>query len=503
MCFSHSDKNQHRLSMNNNVFCDLLKNRYFGFGMGITTENHEYTYSGDVDMYMLTEGIREMGGDFYSGNLDYKHNFSKEGHEISGSVQYYGRSGGNESTTKETVTDINFNLSDDISEYRTYQDRSTIGWRFKIDYTLPINEKFKLEAGYQTRIRVAGGDYTYENYIDDQWVVNDTFTNELIFDRNIHSLYTSLSGKIFGIGYMAGIRGEYTNRLIDQLTTGESYPVKRFDFFPSLHLTKELPKSQQLQLSYSRRIERPRHWYLNPFPGFEDAYSVRVGNPGLLPEYIDSYDLSYQKRIKQSFVNVEAYFRQKNNNISRIQQLQDDGKLLMTFENIDKEFSFGTELSGNIMIKKWWTLYVNANFYRYNVEGEVAGVTTDLKSINYDFRLNTTFMFSKTSRLQLSGFYNGPTVTVQGEREEMWFAGAAFRQEFFKRKLSMVINVRDIFKTGKYHFTASGEGFITENEMRREAPVISLSLSYKINNYKQKRGERDEDMNDMDDGGMM
>lgn len=475
---------------------------YFGFQMGTDTRIHEYYLLNETNNFSYNEGLYDVSGNFYSANIDFTHNFVKKGHELSFSVQYSGRSGGNETNTKETASDDNFVLTDDINQFRSFQDRSSIGLRIKADYVLPVNEKIKLEAGYQSRIRSAGGDYTFEDLINNQWLINDLYTNELIFERDIHSIYTSIRGQILGVGYMAGLRGEYTNRLIEQITSGESYPVERFDFFPSVHLSKDLPNKRQLQLSYSKRIERPRHWYLNPFPGYADEFTVRIGNPGLLPEFIDSYELSYQKRIKQSFFNIDAYFRQKNNNISRTQQLLDDGRLLMTFENIDKEFSYGSEISGNIMLNKWWTIYANANIYRYNVEGDVAGVTTDLKSLNYDFRLNTSFIFSKTSRLQVSGFYNGPTVTAQGEREDFWFAGLAYRHEFFKRKLSLVLNVRDVFRTGGYKFTAIGEGFSTENEMLRESPVFSLSLSYKINNYSQKRDERN-GMNEMDEGGMM
>lgn len=475
---------------------------YFGFGREANSQNHEYSFPVTANIYSNNSGAFEVGGSFYSGSIDFLHKFNKKDHEISASAHYSGRSGGIENNVIENITNEDYLNIISTEQYRTFQDRRRKILRLKLDYTYPINDKMKFEAGYQSRLRNTPGDYIHENYISGNWIVDDTYSNELSFIRNIHSLYSSLSGEIIGLQYMLGIRGEYTDRLIDQITSGESYPLQRFDYFPSLHLTKELSKSQQIQISYSKRVNRPRHWYMNPFPGYADSYSVRVGNPALLPEFIDSYELSYNKRIKKSFFNVEAYYRQTNNKINRIQELQEDGKLLYTFDNIDKEYSYGSEISGNIQLYKWWMIYANANFYRYNIEGDIAGTSTDLKSINYDFRMNTTFMFSKIARLQLSGFYNAPTVTAQGEREGFYFFGAAYRHEFFKRRLSVVVNARDIFRTGKYVYTSEGESFITENERRREAPVITLSLSYKINNYKQKRGEKDESMDEYN-GGMM
>ncbi len=489
----------------NNTLSFSGKYGYFGFGMENNSDIYEYTMPATIDYYTINKGSFDIGGDFYSGTLDYSHNFAEKGHKITFSADYSVRTGGVESTVVETETDKTWSEYINESKYRTFQDRGRDRLRVKLDYVYPINEKSKIEAGYQSRFLSASGDYVYENFIDGIYVADESVSNDMIFTRNIHSLYTSYSGELAGISFMAGLRGEYTDRLIDQLTSGEKYPINRFDLFPSLHLSKQLSKTDQMQLSYSRRVNRPRHWYLNPFPGYSDAYSVRQGNPALLPEFIDSYELAYNKRIKKSFFNIDAYYRQTNNSINRIQELQEDGRILYTFDNLDKEYSYGSEISGNFQFYKWWTLYANINLYYYNLEGETAGITTDVNSFNYDARLNSTFIFSKNSRLQINGFYNAPTVTTQGNREAFYVISAAFRQEFFKKKLSLVFRVNDIFQTGKYITDTNSEdlGFISHSEMLREAPVFMLSLSYKINNYKQKRGERNDDMNDMGEGGMM
>ena len=474
---------------------------YFGFKMNSFSDISEYTSPKALDLYTVNDGRFEIGGGFYSATTDFTHNFAKKGHSLVFSVDYSVRSGGIDNTVGIIETDKNFNENFSETKYRTFQDRGRDRVRAKVDYTLPINEKSKFEAGYQVRLLNAGGDYIYEDFTGGDWIENTSLSNDMIFTRNIHSLYTSYSGEFAGIGFMAGIRGEYTDRMINQLTTGEEYPINRFDFFPSLHFSKQISKTDQVQLSYSRRVNRPRHWYLNPFLSYTDAYSVRQGNPGLLPEFIDSYELSYNKRIKKSIVNIDAYYRQTNNSINRVQELYGDDKILYTFDNLNKEYAYGSEISGNLTLTRKWRMFANINLYKFNLEGETAGVTTDLKSFNYDMKLNSTYMFTKNSRLQINGFYNAPTVTVQGSRKAFYIVSAAYRQEFFKRKFSVVLRVNDIFKTGKYITNTEGIGFTSYSEMLRESPVFMLSLSYKINNYKQKRGERNDDM-DME-GGMM
>jgi len=477
------------------------KTGFFGFGMSNVSEIYEYNVPATTDYYTINDGSFNVGGNFYSGNMEYKHDFAQKGHNLILFVDYSVRNGGIKNTVSEMESDKTFTSQIDESKYRTFQDRGRDRLTLKLDYVYPINEKSKIEAGYQSRILSASGNYLYENHLNGIYIEDTNLSNDMIFTRNIHSLYTSYSGEFAGFGLMAGIRGEYTDRLINQLTSGEKYPVNRFDFFPSLHLSKQLSKTDQMQLSYSRRVNRPKHWYLNPFSGYSDSYSVRQGNPALLPEFIDSYELAYNKRIKKSFINIDAYYRQTNNSINRIQQLQDDGKILYTFDNLNKEFAYGSEISGNFSFTKWWMMYANLNLYSFNIEDD--GIASGKQSFNYDFKLNSTFMFAKTSRLQINGFYNAPTVTSQGNRDAFYIFSAAYRHEFFKRKLSVVIRANDIFKTGNYITDSQGTGFSSHDEMYREAPVFMLSLSYKINNYKQKRGDR-ERPDDMDEeGGMM
>ncbi len=474
---------------------------FFGFGMGTDFNINEYSNPYTSNLYFHNTGRYDVDGGFYSVSFDYTHKFNKKGHEIFTSAQYSDRNGGIINNIKENNTTENYIDILSSIQSRTFQNRAKKIIRLKLDYTFPITNKIKFEAGLQSRMRNTPGDYKYENYIAENWIIDETYSNNFTLIRNIHSIYSTLSGDIIGLQFMLGLRGEYTDRLIEKVITKEYYPLQRFDIFPSIHLTKKLSGTQQIQTSYSKRVNRPRHWYLNPFPGYSDSYSVRIGNPSLIPEYVDSYELSYNKQIKKSSLNITAYFRQTNNSINRIQKLTDDGRILKTFDNLDKKYAFGSEISGNIEVLKWWLIYANSNIYRFNLEGETAGVTTSSKSTNYDFRLKSTFIFSKNNRFQVDGVYNAPTVTAQGNREGFFYFGAAYKHSFFKRKLSVTFKVRDIFKTGNYNYTVIGEGFSSSENMYREAPVFTLSLSYKINNYKQKRRER-EGMDEGNEGGI-
>jgi outer membrane receptor protein involved in Fe transport len=242
--------------------------------------------------------------------------------------------------------------------------------------------------------------------------------------------------------------------------------------------------------SYSRRINRPRGWYLEPFINYMNSTTLRQGNPELEPEYMNSYELGYQKSFGRSFIAFETYYKNTVNKIERIQTVYDAEKniSLMTFDNVNKDHSFGSEIMVNYVYKKWLELNASTNLYRYWIEGEINDVAVDTRSTNWNLRLNSTFNITSKTRFQLTTMYNGPSVTAQGERGSFFFTNMAVRQDFFDRKLSATLQLQDVFGSMKYSFVSYGPGFSSDVQFAREPQVVMLSLSYKINNYKQRRG---------------
>jgi outer membrane receptor protein involved in Fe transport len=474
----------------------------FDFSRNMYSSNREYSVPASTDINLYNEGLFSMHGPYYKSSLEFKHDFAKKGHKLNFLTEFSFRDGGLTNNNIESFVDTEGNFLSFANRINTFQDRGEKILEFNTDYVYPINENSKLEAGLGAELSLQNGDYTYEIYdtLSGIWSDPMGLSNKLNFIEDIYQIYSTYSNKSFGFEYMIGLRGEYTYRLIDQETSGEQYLVDRFDFFPSFHISRNLPKEQQLLASYSRRVNRPRHWFLNPFPGYTDSYSTRVGNPALLPEFVDSYELNYQKTFKKTVFTTAFYYRKTNNAITQIQTMQDNGILLTTFANLNKTYAYGAELSVNTQLAKWWKLFVNANFYQYQIKSTVAGDDLNISSTNYDFKLNSTFIVSNNIKIQLNGFYNAPTVTAQGKQEGFVSFDLAYRHDFLQKKLSVVLKVQDPLQTAKFATTTEGTNFYTSDLFYREAPVFMLSLSYKINNYKQDK-KRPDDGN-MDEGGM-
>ena len=125
------------------------------------------------------------------------------------------------------------------------------------------------------------------------------------------------------------------------------------------------------------------------------------------------------------------------------------------------------------------------------LEGEIVDEDVSQMKNTWNLRGNTTFRFKWGSRVQFTGFYAGSSVTAQGDREAFYTVNAALRQDFMKRKLSLTLMVRDIFKSRKFEFTTTGEDYYIYNRFTREPQVVTLSLTYRLNNIRQSKDDHE------------
>jgi len=167
-------------------------------------------------------------------------------------------------------------------------------------------------------------------------------------------------------------RSEYTNREIDFKDESEIFTIKRWDFFPTIHTQMDLGSDNQLMASYTRRIQRPRGYWLEPFVTWTDAYNVRQGNPDLNPEYIDSYELAYSKRFGDQSVTFETYYKVTHNKIESVRYpWEEQGNVMKsTSVNVGNDYSLGMEATINLSFGKWFKNDLIGNFYHYKEEGD-------------------------------------------------------------------------------------------------------------------------------------
>jgi len=444
----------------------------------------EYSDFDSVKKLYFTENNWSRGGEFYEVNMNYRHDFNKDKtHFVD--IQAQGSSRGGDEIAENFQKDLNNRIE---SGQKTTEKGPYSSLRLKMDYTQPFKWGGKLEAGWQSQLSKSDeiNEVYHYDTVDFDYVFQDNFSNNVSYTRNTHAAYGTFGGEYGDFGYQAGLRIEYTYRNLELVEKQQKYTIDRPDYFPTLHLSYKMPAEQQTMISYTRRIERPRGHYLEPFITYMDAYNVRQGNPDLSPEYINSFDLSYQKKfMKQNFFSVEGYYRITENKIERImtKYAEDSTMLLQSYVNAGADYALGLEFMLNYSPSKWYTTNLMADLYDYRLKGTLSDKEYEQHDFSWNARFNNTFKAGMNTRFQLDFMYQSPTIKAQGSMEGFFSASMAYKQDFFNRKMSATLQVRDVFGTWKHASTTVGTDFNQYSQFIPKTPIVMLTLSYKINNY--------------------
>ncbi|MCF7826211.1 MAG: TonB-dependent receptor [Candidatus Marinimicrobia bacterium] len=443
----------------------------------------EFTNFQPTPYLSTSEANSDRGGSYYDFGGNYEHQFNGPTHRLEVNGSYSIRGSEDESTTEQ------FDISgNQVSGRITAEDGPTSRGRLEIKYEQPFANEGKLEAGYQFRTGTsedANSLKIWDSTTTDYVVVN-SYAFDTEYRRDIQSLYSVMSTNVGKLGIQGGFRAEYTFRDIALIDSTDDFQIDRWDYFPSIHLSYNITPTQKFMTSYSRRIDRPRGWFLEPFETWSDAYNVRRGNPGLLPEYINAFEAGYMKYFGKNMLSAELYARQTTNLVEGVQSVYSENVILHTFENVGNSLSVGSELSLRFMAAAWWDFNLMGNLYHYEINDQPASFNQDIQSNNWSLRFNNNFTVNRKLKLQLNAMYNSPSVTAQGERDAMFFLNAGARWNIIENKLSASINVRDLLDTGDHEFTSQGDGWYRYQSSDRVAPIISASIKYNFNNYRSK-----------------
>lgn len=456
----------------------------FSFGRDSDLSHWESDDQSNLSEYSLSRNRFDRSGQHLSAFSNWKHRFPTEDHTLTSDVSYAGRviDGANESQQYTANGAL-------LSGTRAIDEGPGFRFEAKADYVRPLSKQRKFESGVSSFWGGADEENSslYFDSLSNSYVEQPEFSNDTKFRRALLAGYNLLSGEIKQLDYQLGLRAEYLDRKITHGGEFASTGVKRFDLYPSLHTAMQLGGGKQISASYTRRVEHSGHWHLDPFITWQNAYNVRQGNPGLLPEFIDSYDLGYQMNVLKQFVSIEGYYRVKHNNVEFLRSVYAENVTLTSPENIGRQFSLGTELRTDITVRKGWSLGLSGNLYDQRVNGEAAGRSFDEHSFTYDAKLNNIMALTPTTRLQVDANYNAPTISSQGENESEFAANAGIRQDFLNKTLNIALQVRDIFGSRKRESTTESPGLYNYEYFSHDAPVFTLSASYTFNNFKKKR----------------
>lgn len=492
-------RNRGGLSNNIRIGTDFILNKYntlttsFLYRVSDQTNTsslwyHDYTSSNELLQRTLRTDEEDEDEKNQEYELYYKRTFDQKERELTATVQYR-ESGEIENSDLTEYTGIEEQVPSLFQ--RSLNDENERQWLMQADYIHPFLEKAKFETGYRGTLRQIDNQYLVEEQEETGlWSPLSEFSNTFRYNENIHALYAIASNKTGKWSYQGGLRVEATDITTHLIETDDKNNKDYVNFFPSAFLTYALTETNSLQASYSRRINRPRFWSLNPFFTFSDARNIRSGNPDLDPEFTDSYELGYLHNFSSGNIYAGGYYRLTNGVTERVSRVEEDGITYSRPENLSTRNSFGIEVNTNQDLFSWWQLNGNFNFYRAITEGEAYGLALSSDTYTMSGRVTSKWNIPKLFQVQLSGFYRAPEERPQGRTKAFYSIDLGATRDILNKKGTLSLNARDLLNSRKFRFETFGENFYQESTFQWRARQITLSFTYRLNQNNKGRQQR-------------
>src|SRR5450755_4372867 len=445
----------------------------------------------------------------------FKHLFPKEGENITADANYF--SGMNENNAITTTNYLSGQPGSDVAGTQLQKINGSGQNKFltiQTDYVHPFSATTKLEAGLRMNTQHLVSNTN--TYYDPTGTGNNFYnvpaaTTDYNNTNNVYAAYISFTSAIKDFGYQAGLRAEssnYTGELINEKTNySNSYPIS---LFPSLFLSQKLGSKQELQISYTRRINRPNFFQLIPFTNYSDSLNITRGNPNLLPEFTNSFELSYLKTLKGSNTFLASlYYKRTNQLITRYldtfyNEITNKQDYVNTWVNANYSQTVGAEFTGVNTITKWFDLTSNINVYNSYINITNVNTTSQPALWSWFGKLNGNFKLPWKIKMQVTGFYQsksnlpvnsgagtqgggpggnaGVQSSSQGYIDPFWAVDAAISKSFLKNDAASIsVSISDIFRsrwTDQYSYQQ--DLFNQQYNRIRDPQFVRVNFTYRF-----------------------
>ncbi|WP_088342162.1 outer membrane beta-barrel family protein [Robiginitalea sediminis] len=443
-------------------------------------------------------------------NFDYKLAFGKEGHGLELEVDH---------NLFESEEDADFNLSGayPFPDYADFVDTERTQTTVNLDYTNPVDSLSRVELGVQARLFGTDTDYASTGFsYNAQGDLVPTPTTAFEYDMDIYSAYATYSRNAGKWSYQVGLRVENVEVQADTNQV-RAFTDRYTEFYPSGFVTFAPNEKDQLQLSVSRRVDRPGLSQVNPIREFSTPLISSFGNPALLPQFTFSYELNYTRRFKLGSLTAGVFYRTITDEINRALFLDrlDLNRIVLSFDNFDDTNAFGVELSSNLKPLSWWSINASFDLYNQTQRGfseslppglanpgvdDIQTQTISVENTAWNLRVNNSLKATKQLTFQIFGFYRGRNRTLQFQQEPIYFINTGARYSFAQGKGTLSLNVNDVFNWMQAEISA-GQPIPQEGVFTWESRTLYLGLAYRFGSGKNRALSRKRRDNDTKEGG--
>lgn len=362
---------------------------------------------------------------------------------------------------------------------RAVIDEKRYNYVFQADYSHPISENLMFETGLKSNLRNFTYDFDFSRFdgTDEGFTDVPNVSNEFDYEDRIHAAYIMFSRTSDKFDVTAGLRGEYTEFNTFLYNTEEADGQKYFNLFPSIQMLRKINGRNSVKLTYSRRIDRPTAWRLNPFPDVTDSLSVRRGNPNLQPELINSFELGHIYESNTWSLTTNAFYRKVDGKLDYIAVVE-DGITYSQPANLSTAESFGAELIGVADLRPWWNVAGSVTGFNIVVDGSNLSEEFTNSGWAYNTKLTSEFSLPFDVNLQCVLNYESAEIEAQGRDLEQYSFDVNLQRSILDDRGSLSLSVRDIFDTRRFAGFNNTATFSQEFYRKRETRIVLLSARY-------------------------
>jgi outer membrane receptor protein involved in Fe transport len=453
----------------------------------------------------LSRMLRSSGAtrelDSYEYTLNWKKTWDPRVHELTADAYYTPNRMNRDDLTLQDVYDL-VNGGDPYSTQRRTETANTNKmFTLQANYIRPIFGTVRLESGVKSQIKrlTMRNDYEMFDAPTALWRYEPLLSTDFEYDEDIHAAYAIASDVLFGIKYQLGLRAEYVVADPREASVTASYRRNYTSLYPSAHIVYPIDERNELQLSYSRRVERPGNRQLSPYVDVSDSLNIQQGNPYLNPEYIDSYELGHGYTAGRTALTTNLFFRRTNDLIERVTTLEPNNVTRSTWANIARSDSWGVEVTASQPLAGWWRMNASASYYHLAIAGSAGGQSFDASTYTWNAKLNSTMTVWWDLQYQILANYQAPSIEPQEREKAMYSVDMALRKEFFKGDLAFTLRVTDVFDTREWGNEIFGNRFYSNSLRKMDSRVAYFGVSWRINSEMRSR-ERERDRGPQSEG---
>lgn len=353
-----------------------------------------------------------------------------------------------------------------------------------VDFAVPASAHVLFETGYKGTFRNIQTDYETADKIGQNFILNANASNLFNFKENIHALYTQVQGSFPAESngnkwkYTVGLRAESVNNNGNTHNNSITFRNDYIKLFPNANIGYLVNDHENLQMSYGKRINRPRLGQLNPFVDITDILNPHSGNPDLQPEIIHAWEFTHFMNVEKFSISSNLFYRHSINTIKSFFEYQPNGTILSLPRNIGKADSYGIEnmLSGNMT--DWFDFNASITLLQQKINGTNLLADAQQQSFNWYGKMINNIKISNKSKLQMIANYTARAITPQGNTLALYNIDFGWQQTLGKSNFKMNIVIVDAFnslKSGLNNYTSQ---FKITRSQKADTRAFMLTLAY-------------------------